>query len=207
MQKALNNYFILIIYVLMMLFPCPALAEELKAPKLFEGRVEKPDSPEVKNPEDSYKLKVWKFVKGKPVKDSVILGMWSKHTSENRHKYNETNEMYALQYKGFVVGTFKNSYYNRTYIAGVARKVLEKEFNKDTTIDLQYKAGFMHGYKDKYPNVAGVTPVILPVIGVNYKLLGVDFLIIPSDKPIFTGSFRLNAPQFKNRNKQEVELN
>jgi hypothetical protein len=72
---------------------------------------------------------------------------------------------------------------------------MKKDITKDLNIDLQYKLGFVQGYGDRYPNLVGLSPIMLPIIGLNYKLAGFDITIIPDDKPIFCGNFRINLPK------------
>ncbi len=166
-------------------------ALELKQPKFIESEI-KEEKPR------TLMGKIWKYSKGEPVQDSVLLGMWSKHTSPNRHLRNDTNDIFAMQYKGISLGTFNNSYHSQTYFIAFARKLCKKQLTKNTSIDLQYKAGIMHGYKDKYVNIDGTAPVILPSIGFDYKMIGFDLWVIPSTDPIFSINTRLNTEWIKN---------
>lgn len=163
--------------------------------KLEEEKVQEDIKPEIEH--KTLKAKVWHFAKGKAMDDSLVLGMWSYHVSPKRDLYNETNNMFGIEYKGYAVNTFKNSYHNQTYFAGVSRKLWSKQLSKNIRMNVNYKAGLMHGYKDKYPNVAGITPLILPQIGFFYKKVGFDLMIIPDiTRPIFCGSFRVGIPKF-----------
>ena len=107
---------------------------------------------------------------------------------------NANNNLVGLQYDGISAGTFRNSFNERSYFLGVGRKVYEKKLAKDLNVDLEYKAGGIYGYGDKYPNISGVSPLVYPVIGVAYKVAGVDLTIIPSNKPIFAGNLKLMLP-------------
>ncbi len=138
--------------------------------------------------------KSWNIVKGKPTRNAIILGMFSKHTSKK--KRNEDNHMFGIQYKGYTAGTFINSYHKRTYFAGVSRELWQKRINDNFDINFHYRAGLLHGYGDNYPDFLGLTPVILPIIGFDYKGKAIDLTIIPDDRPIFCINFRINFSKF-----------
>lgn len=135
----------------------------------------------------------WEWFKGEPAYDALLLGMWSWHVNYD-HDVNGTNDLLGMQYAGYLLGTFRNSYSQRSYMAGVARRVWSKTIYKDFGVDFQYKAGIFKGYGDKYPNVGGWTPIILPIVGFNYKTSGVDMWIIPSDRPILVWNLRFALP-------------
>jgi len=144
----------------------------------------------------TFKAKAWKFAKGQKEDDALILGMQSYHFGvTNRHDFNEKNNMLGVQYKGYTASTFKNSFYEQSYFAGVARKVWEKKINKYVGVDVQYKAGALYGYGSRYPNLGGVTPVVIPAIGLNFMKVGFDLTVIPSNRPIFAGNFRVGIPK------------
>jgi hypothetical protein len=165
--------------------------EQKKAPDNQEDEIKA----EIQQPV-TFKAKAWKFAKGKKQDDSLILGMQSHHFGvTNRHDFNEKNNMYGVEYKGYTASTFKNSFNEQSYFAGITRKVWEKKFNKYVGVDLQYKAGALYGYGSRYPNLGGVTPVVLPYIGFNFMKVGFDLLVIPSNRPILAGSFRIGIPK------------
>lgn len=144
--------------------------------------------------------KAWTIIKGRPAQNAVLLGMQSAHTS-GKH-YNQSNKLIGIQYKGYTYGHFSNSYYKDSYYIGVARNIYNKKIYKDFSVGLQYKAGILHGYGDKYPNVGGFSPAIIPAVEFNYKAWGVDITVIPSDHPIFAGSMRLNVDYIANKVKE-----
>lgn len=182
----------------------PSTQQQEATPQIKQGEIK----PEISQPK--LKAKVWKLVKGKPEDDSLILGMQSMHTHNQSH-YNEENNMFGFEYKGYALTTFQNSFSERTYFAGVARKMWKKQICKNFDIDLQYKAGLMHGYGDKYPNIGGVTPLVLPMIGFNFMKVGIDLTVIPSNYPIFAVSTRVGIPKFhlpsKKTKPQNLTLN
>jgi len=196
MKKSFLFNTLLLIVAIFMLNIQGVQAQERKSPKLFQLHVEEPH--EIKEDGGEFRVKAWKFIKGKPADDALVLGMFSHHVNQG-HK-NGTNNMVAGQYKGFAAGTFKNSFWVQSYYAAVSRKVYEKQINKDLKMDVQYKAGIIDGYGERYFNLGGLTPIVLPQIGVTYKKVGADIWIIPPG--VVAVNFRLNMPEFK-KNKTE----
>lgn len=137
--------------------------------------------------------RTWDFIKGEPINNSLLLGMFSHHTSNKDH--NETHNLLGIDYKGYSVGTFKNSFSDQTYYAGISRKLYEYEFRKNIKFDVKYKLVAMYGYQDHYPDLAGITPLIMPMFGLSFGYTGVDFMAIPAKNPTFTVNFRFNLPQ------------
>jgi hypothetical protein len=153
-------------------------------------------------PPKTLKGKIWKVVKGTPMDDSIMLGMQSYHTS-NRHDFNEKNNLVGIEYRGYTFNTLKNSFNDQSYLAGVSRQIWQKHVCKNLDVNLQYKAGLLYGYKDRYPNIGGITPLALPFVGVTVmKKIGVDLLFVPGTTPIFAANFRLGIPKFKSKQAQ-----
>jgi hypothetical protein len=121
---------------------------------------------------------VWETIKGRVDKNSVMLGMWSKHFSS--HDYRETHNLAALQYKGFVVGTFSNSHSDQVFLAGIARNVFRKQFGENTMFDMGYKLAPMYGYKKGVPNVGGFSVLPVLCLDTSYRNLGVTLNVFPS---------------------------
>ncbi len=166
--------------------------EEKIPPEPFDLRISKDKKP-LNNKKSG---KIWAFIKGKPINNSVLLGMFSHHTSKN-DEHNETHNLIGLDYKGYSIGTFKNSFSDQTFYAGISRKLYEKKLTEKFKFDIKYKLIGLHGYGDRYPNIGGITPVIMPVIGFTRNNTGIDFIIIPDDKPTFTFNFRYDIPKEK----------
>lgn len=119
-----------------------------------------------------------KFIKGKPARDQLIAGMWSKHFSSSKN-YREDHKILGVQYKGIWLTRFVNSH-NRDVIAlDIARTVKEKRYGDDLLFDVGYKIGPMHGYKEGAPNINGFS--ILPIVcfGLSYKNVGVSMNLVP----------------------------
>jgi len=64
-------------------------------------------------------------------------------------------------------------------------------------MDFKYKLMAMHGYERYEFNIGGITPLIVPVIGISKGLVGVDFLISPGRTVTFATTFRVNLPEKK----------
>lgn len=142
------------------------------------------------------KWEKWKpFLRGEPASDAILIGMQALHTDEHRNTRNNTNNMVALQYGGISAGRFVNSWYRETLFLTASRRIWKKDLGHDFSIDLQYKAGIMHGYENKAPIRLGwVEPIVLPLFGFNYKTSGADFWVIPSTYPVFAVNFRIGLP-------------
>lgn len=136
--------------------------------------------------------KTWDFIKGEKGDNALLLGMFSHHTSDNEH--NETHNLLGIDYKGYSVGTFKNSFSDQTVYAAIHRKIYEKQLTKDIKFDIKYKLGLMYGYQDHYPDVFGITPIIMPMFGLTMWKLGMDFIAVPDDHPTLSVNFRFNLP-------------
>lgn len=147
----------------------------------------------------------WRWFKGKPVENSIEIEMLSKHFLTDTN-YNEENHLTGINIKGYTFGHLINSYDNNTFFVGFNRYVARKHFTDNFNIDLRYKAVIFTGYKDKYPNLGGMTPVILPHIGFNYKKVALDMLLIPSDTPIICFSSRITLPDFKKNTAEAPQL-
>ena len=146
-----------------------------------------------KNKEGSLFSRSWNFIKGKPADTSVLLGMFSYHTMEGRENLNETNNLAGVDCKGYTFGTFNNSYHVQTYYAGLSRKVKKIELFGGIDMDLKYKVVALYGYKDYEPDVLGITPNIIPMMGFTKGLVGIDFLVSPGRTLTFATNFRVNV--------------
>jgi len=140
----------------------------------------------------SNSYKNWEFVKGQPVDDSIMLDMFSYHTRPDRDQMNESNKLAAIDFKGYSVGTFNNSYHIQTYYAGISRKVFEKKLPLGINFDCKYKLIALHGYARFEPDIKGITPLIIPMIGFSRGYMGIDFLASPGKTITFATNFRIN---------------
>lgn len=123
--------------------------------------------------------KLKKFIKGEPARNSIMLGMWSKHSGGS--EYREVNNLGGLQYKGLFLGTFANSHSDQVVALTVARTVYKKELSKNLLFDAGYKIGPMYGYKEHIPNLGGFS--ILPALslGLSYRGFGAALNLFPAN--------------------------
>jgi len=138
---------------------------------------------------------------GIPARDALLTGMWSLHTSSDRDERNSTQNLIGLQYHGYFASTLKNSYYKRSYFAGVTRTIYLKKLTQEFNFDITYKAGLITGYGEHYPDIGGISPLVLPTFGLSYKILGADFAVYPSAHPVFSVNFRVNIDKLTSRKK------
>lgn len=71
----------------------------------------------------------------------IHLGQWSWHFNRTV-AWNETNDLIALEYKNVFVGSFVNSYGDRSYTAAYRLP------HQMGPLDLGLKVGAVYGYKD-----------------------------------------------------------
>lgn len=181
----------------------PLSEENIVLPPLFtdlslekqETITEDPIKGNVSRTNEPFKL--WDAVKGKKDKDSLLLGMWSKHLSSK--DYRETHNLAAFQYKGFILGTFTNSHDDQVYFAGIARNIARKKFGEHTIVDLGYKIAPMYGYKKGIPEIGGFS--ILPVLcmDTSYRNVGLSVNLYPS--MAFSFNTYINLDMFTKKQK------
>lgn len=139
----------------------------------------------------------WEYVKGKPSDNALNLLMFSYHTRSDRDLMNESNKLVGLDYNGYCIGTYNNSYHSQTYYAGITRKVYEKKLPVGVNMDVNYKLMAMKGYQRYEFNVGGITPLIVPEVAFSKGLLGVNFLLSPGKTITFATNFKVNLPKSK----------
>jgi len=195
---------LLLILMIMTLFPVRVLSKELQLANNINdndnGKIDiiKLNISTNKKLKDKQFLKdSWEFVKGEPGDNALNLLMFSYHTREDRDQMNESNKLVAIDLDGYTLGTYNNSYHSQTYYAGITRKIYKKNLLQDINMDFKYKLMALHGYEHYEFNIGGITPLIVPMIGISKGLIGVDFLISPGRTVTFATTFRVNLPEKK----------
>lgn len=79
---------------------------------------------------------------------SVYLGGWSTHL-KSAHATNETHDFLVVEYKGYIAGSFINSYGARTEIVG---KKFEIDMLSTENFKTSLGASITHGYKNCLTN-------------------------------------------------------
>lgn len=104
---------------------------------------------------------VWHFVQGQQPATAVFLGMWSVHTnSHSRSTDNWNNQLVGISYHSIFVGTFVNSFYDRTEAFGVTRDVDRHAWSANASYALGYRLGGLYGYDGRMGEIASISPVI-----------------------------------------------
>lgn len=119
------------------------------------------------------------LLKGEAANDRLYVGLFSYHTHpESRKTDNAINNQLGLSYKGWFAITFKNSFYNQTYAAGVQRNIYTHKVTNKVDINLGYRAGFIYGYDGRMATLfekIKVMPGVLPYITLESEKIGVEF--------------------------------
>lgn len=120
------------------------------------------------------------FIRGESARDGMLIGLWSKHISSD-DDYRTTHNLIALQYGGYFIGTFANSYSHQVIAAGLARTVIVEELNQGWLFEVGYKIGPMYGYRDEAPNIGGLSLLPVACVGVSFQDVGVDLNLVPGN--------------------------
>lgn len=135
--------------------------------------------------------KLIKFLKGRPVEDAIMLGMFSQHAG-NSSGYNQDNNIRGFQYKNIFFTSYENSYYRRTHILGLTSNYWRKKF-KDFQVGLDVRAATLNAYRNYLPSIGDWSFAVLPTIALSYKTFGVDIWAVPVfHNPVIAASFRIN---------------
>lgn len=111
----------------------------------------------------------------------ISLGLWTQHLNPGKDT-NEYSQLVAFSYSNYVAGRFINSYDDETFFGG-------KRFHTDKFRSLKYEnffiqgnlyLGLIHGYGDRFLNLGGASPGILPTLGIGYKKTSLELLYIPT---------------------------
>ncbi|WP_156826924.1 hypothetical protein [Geopsychrobacter electrodiphilus] len=141
---------ILILFVVfyVSLPPKEALAQDAVTP--VEAGESIPPVQVTKDSGDSATSSVLKFVYGKSVRDGILILPYGIHT-QTKSKSIAHNNCFGLVYNSFSVGTFINSFHERTwYLVAIRNLIAYHGFGLD------YFAGVLYGYKGKLATVSGV---------------------------------------------------
>lgn len=120
---------------------------------------------------------IWAVLWGTPAPEPrLTLGMWSAHATKKDR--NNKNDMIGVSYYGLGVGTFVNSYYERSYAATIQRYWVMAPLYKEINYEIGYRLGLVTGYKGY--NITGVEslknapvlPFVQLIAGLNWKYFG-----------------------------------
>ena len=126
----------------------------------------------------------WNAIKGEKAHNALLFEMFTLHVNPDSLKTrNWHQKMLAIQYEGIFAGTFINSFYNRTYTLGLARKVYHTQSDsKHWGLDVGYRIGALYGYEPGQAPLSSGSPVI-PFIqafaAISYRnTFGIEFNIV-----------------------------
>ncbi len=86
----------------------------------------------------------------------VMLGGWSSHLCDG--EFNETHNFLAVEHENFMIGTFKNSFYKRSTLAGYIWH--------GNTEHIEY--GAITGAVTGYGQYADVLPIAVPYVTLTH---------------------------------------
>ena len=112
---------------------------------------------------------------------SVLTGFWTRHVDRSDDT-NEKTGMIAFSYKDYMVSRFTNSYHDETFFAGkrLHTKKLGLGKFKDLGIQGNLYTGLMYGYSDNLPNIGGISPGVMPTIGLLWNKSSVELGYVPT---------------------------
>lgn len=104
------------------------------------------------------------------VEVDVIAGGWSIHHNAGEKDYNQVHEGFGVEANGYVIQQYHNSIRNKSVVVGK----YVGEVNFGPYIRYRGLVAAVSGY-----NSTGAVPAYLPTVSVDYKRLGVDFIVLP----------------------------
>ena len=125
------------------------------------------------------------YLKGKPTENQFFLGMFTYHfTPKSREIRNWKQNLIGFQYHDLFIGTFENSFYNRTWTAGIARNLYTKPLSNHWDLATGYRLGLAYGYKEGEAPFSSLSPII-PVVevyaqSIYRKHFGIELMLTTS---------------------------
>jgi hypothetical protein len=112
---------------------------------------------------------------------AITLGLFTRHVNPSSDT-NEHSGMLGLSYSDWVILGFSNSYHEQSFFGGrrFQTKKISHPRNRNFFIQGNLYAGFLHGYGDRFLNVAGIIPAAAPTVGFGYKNATIEVLYFPT---------------------------
>jgi hypothetical protein len=120
---------------------------------------------------------------------AMTLGLFTRHVNPSSDT-NEHSGMLGLSYSDWFILGFSNSYHDRSIFGGrrFQTKKIHHSRNSNFFVQGNLYAGLLHGYGDRFPNLAGITPAVVPTVGFGYKKASIEVLYIPTPSGgVFSG--------------------
>jgi hypothetical protein len=112
---------------------------------------------------------------------AITAGLFTRHVNPSSGT-NESLGMLGLSYSDWVILGFSNSYDEQSFFGGKrfqTKKICHPR-NRDFFIQGNLYAGLLHGYGDRFLNIAGITPAVAPTVGFGYKNATIEVLYFPT---------------------------
>jgi hypothetical protein len=138
---------------------------------------------------------------------SITLGLVTRHVNPGDNT-NEVSDFIGLSYDKYSISRFKNSYNDETLFGGVNFRSSKLNTFKDSDFYLQGNlyTGIVYGYKDHLPNLGGVTPILIPTIGLGYKWMCLEMLYFPTPSGgLFSSALRFDLSWQKTSGSSDLE--
>jgi len=109
------------------------------------------------------------------------VGLFTHHVNPSSGT-NESSGMLGLSHSDWVILVFSNSYDEQSFFGGkrFQTKKISHPRNRDFFIQGNLYAGLLHGYGDRFLNIAGITPAVAPTVGFGYKNATIEVLYFPT---------------------------
>jgi hypothetical protein len=111
----------------------------------------------------------------------IFVGLFTRHVNPSGNT-NESTKMLGVSYSDWHALRFSNSYHERSVFGGrrFHTKKIGHPRNKNLFIQGNLYVGLLHGYGDRFPNIAGLTPAAMPTVGFGYKNTTLEVLYFPT---------------------------
>lgn len=112
---------------------------------------------------------------------AITLGLFTRHVNPSDDT-NEHTGMLGLSYSNWFLLGFSNSYHDQSFFGG--RRFQTKKINHSSNSNFFVRGnlytGIMYGYGDRFPNLAGITPALMPTVEFGYKNTSIEVLYFPT---------------------------
>jgi len=143
----------------------PASAEDQVTPPLGETSAVKPEQTS----------DWWTAIVGESWGNKLYLGMWSEHFLDGNDDKRTRHDLVGINYHGYFLGTFLNSYDDRSWGLGLQRAMYKNRYHS-LDFELGYRAGLMYGYEGTYEiGDTKLFPLFQLLADVGYGPVGVQF--------------------------------
>lgn len=97
---------------------------------------------------------------GYPAPNALYLGMVTYHLQHSDHDERWNNNLMAMNYHGYFLGTLKNSFDDRAYAFGIERLWGKQPLPCNFSNEVGYRIGVISGYDERMMRIAKYTPLL-----------------------------------------------